>query len=102
MMRPTHSDAIALARFLYAQPQSLRSLLCASALHEAETASAYRRRTGQVHPVWGDGTLAGWVGQRGPLTRAEPGLDDPSYAACLACVLQGISQPETSSLKSVA
>ena len=59
-------------------------------LAEAETADAFRRETGRLHPLFGNGSLMGAA-----LSRArapEPFLDDPEYASCMAMVFDALVQ----------
>lgn len=52
----------------------------------ADEAETFRRETGRAHPRWGGGSLMA-VALIQPRA-AEPFLDDPDYAACLAMVFE--------------
>lgn len=51
------TEILVLARALCAAPPAARRPLARALLHEATLADAHRRRTGQAHPRYGDGTL---------------------------------------------
>ena len=86
-MRPVlHGDVSAAARALYRMPAPLRAETCARMIAEAEIADRFRARTGQAHPLFGNGSLMGAARKR-PLA-AEPGFGDADY--CMALIsIQG-------------
>ncbi|HHB81401.1 MAG TPA: hypothetical protein ENK83_06625 [Aliiroseovarius sp.] len=88
-MRPVgYGDVSALACALLHMPAADRPGLLGRILAEAETADAYRRETGRLHPLWGNGSLLGAALCH---ERArEPALDDPEYAACMVLVYEAL------------
>ncbi len=88
-MRPVlHGDVVAAARALYPLEVGARATTLDSLLRRAAWADAFRKRTGRVHPVWGDGSLmAVALGQDPP---PEPPLSDSVYCDCLAQVFEGL------------
>ncbi len=87
MRRLCHDDVVALARYLHALPRALRAEVCNRAFDQDHAADLYRKRFGRMHLRFGDGSVAGWVGRQSPLTRREPWLSEPSYAATITLVL---------------
>lgn len=88
-MRPLlHGDVSSAARALYAVPVSAREGLCARLIREAEAADAHLRRTGRVHPLWGNGSLMSAAHKR--RLADEPGFDDPGYCQCFETVLRAL------------
>ena len=88
-MRPVgHGDVAAAACVLLHAPPEARAGLLARLLAEAETADAYRRELGRLHPLWGNGSLMG-AAMGHPRAR-EPFLDEPDYAACMALVFEAL------------
>ena len=86
-MRPIfHGDVVAAARTLYEVEDSLRDRTLDSLLIDARNGDSYRKRTGQAHPEWGDGSLMSAALLRRP--RAEPPLSDTRYCQCLAAVFE--------------
>ncbi len=86
-MRPVmHGDVVAAARVLVAEPCARRHAVLGRLLQEAGWADAYRRDSGRVHPMWGDGSLMTAALLRRP--GREPGLSDTDYCGCLAMVLE--------------
>ena len=65
-----------------------RTGLLGRILAEAETADAYRRETGRLHPLWGNGSLMGAA--LGHARAREPSLDSPDYAACMVLVFEAL------------
>ena len=88
-MRPVqHGDVTAAACVLLALPAEARHSALWRMLAEAESADAFRRETGRLHPLWGNGSL-----RAAALTRprmAEPSLDRPDYARCMAMVFEAL------------
>ncbi|MGB1388911.1 MAG: hypothetical protein ACPG61_08485 [Paracoccaceae bacterium] len=88
-MRPVlHGDVSAAARVLYRRPAPMRAETCARMIAEAEIADRFRARTGQAHPLFGNGSLMGAARKR-PLA-AEPGFDDVEYCRCFGQVLRAL------------
>jgi len=90
-MRPVlHGDVVAVARVLYAQPLCERGLVLKRLIKAAAWADGFRRATGRMHPVWGDGSLmtVALAGKPPP----EPRLDDVEYCGCLAMVFDALVQ----------
>lgn len=78
------------ARALLGVPSALRRAVLAQMLHKAHAADRYRKRTGDSHPIWGNGSLMS-VARTGPLGN-EPDLGNPDYCECLVQVLEAIVQ----------
>ncbi len=88
-MRPVgHGDVSAAACALLRVERAERPRLLGRLLAEAECADAYRRETGRLHPLWGNGALMGAA--LGHARAPEPPLDDPEYAACMALVFEAL------------
>lgn len=86
-MRPVlHGDVSNAARALLQVPRGVRQNLCIRLIREAETADIYARRTGRLHPLWGNGSLMSAARKR--VLADEPGFDDPDYCACFEMVLR--------------
>ncbi len=86
MRRVLPGDVSAAACVLLALPQAQRKAVMALMVGEADAADAYRQRTGQLHPHWGDGSLMSAALARSHVR--EPFLDDPDYAACMLLVFR--------------
>lgn len=86
------SDITIVARLLIGLPevaweQSIRDLL-----DRAHAADLYRKRLGRLHPLWGNGTLAGaaqLVDRRAAMP-PEPFLSDRRFFAALGAVIDGV------------
>lgn len=85
-----HTDVVAAARALLAQPAERRPWVLHRMLSEAASADLWRRRTGRMHPVWGDGSLMS-VALRRP-SRHEPPLSDPAWCRIVADVYLALAQ----------
>jgi len=59
----------------------------------AAAADRFRRSTGRLHRVWGDGTLCAAVAHQ-PRARARS-FEDPDYARCWALVLDAVMRFRT-------
>ncbi len=95
-MRPVlHIDLTDAARALLGMPQPLRQRACTRMIEEAEWADVFARRTGQDHPLWGNGTLSDAARKR--VLAREPTLDDTEYCTCLELVLHGLTARHRSS-----
>lgn len=88
-MRPLlHGDVSNAARALLAVPRSFRPVLCRRMIVEAEAADDHVRRTGRLHPLWGNGSLMAAARRR--RLADEPGFDDADYCACFEMVLRAL------------
>lgn len=97
-MRPIlHTDFRDAARALLGQPVSLRAALAVRMVREADWADVFTRRSGQAHPLWGNGTLSDAARQR--CLVPEPTLDEAEYCDCLMLVLQALQQRGRARLK---
>lgn len=88
MRRVLYGDVRAAARALLAVPSDARGPLLARLFAEAEAADAYRLETGRAHPSFGTGSLMS-AALAHDVAR-EPYLEDPTYAACMAEVFEGL------------
>jgi hypothetical protein len=94
-MRPVlHGDVSSAARALLAAPEILRAGLCRRLIREAEAAERYVRKTGQMHPIWGNGSLMAAARRR--VLAAEPSFDDRDYCACFEEVLRALTEHRAS------
>lgn len=85
-MRPVlHGDISAAARALLAAPRHAREGVCVRMIAEAELADKHVLRTGQLHPVFGNGSLM--AAARNRRLADEPGFDDVQYCQCFEMVL---------------
>ncbi len=88
-MRPVlHGDVSNAARALLRVPQDGHEDVCARLIAEAEMADRHVKRTGQAHPLWGNGSLMS-AARRRPLAD-EPGFDDLVYCQCFVTVVQAL------------
>lgn len=86
-MRPVlHGDVSNAARALLGVPKTMRSGLLDRLIREAEAADRHVRRTGRLHPLWGNGSLMSAARKRVLVT--EPGFDDSEYCQCFGEVLE--------------
>ncbi|EKE43641.1 hypothetical protein OCGS_2373 [Oceaniovalibus guishaninsula JLT2003] len=86
---PRMGDLIALARACLAQPAHRRAWVARRILAEAARAGTWRRATGRVHPLWGDGSVAAAALRR--RCAAEPPLEDAEWRACLTLGLDAFA-----------
>ena len=91
-----HTDAVAAARVLLRHPRERRPWVLHRMLAEAVNADSWRRRTGRVHPRWGDGTLMA-VALRRPAAD-EPPLSDPGWCRLVAYVYIALAHGALGSL----
>lgn len=90
MLPVLHGDLCWSARALLAVPPDARAGLARQLIAQAERADRHTRRTGRLHPVWGDGSLMCVAGR---LPRAaEPFVDDLAYCACLITMLRALER----------
>ncbi len=91
-----HTDAIAAARVLLRHRRERRPWVMHRMLAEAASADAWRRRTGRLHPRWGDGSLMATALRR-PLA-GEPPLADPAWCRLVAYVYLSLAHGATGTL----
>ncbi len=85
-MRPVlHGDVSAAARALLAAPQWERQKLCALLIAEADLADQHVRRTGDLHPIFGNGSLM--AAARSRRLADESDFGDIQYCQCFEMVL---------------
>jgi hypothetical protein len=88
-MRPVmHGDVGNAARALLAVAADQRADLCQRLIGEAEAADRHMRRTGRLHPLWGNGSLMSAARRR--VLADETGFDDPAYCQCFETVLRAL------------
>ncbi|WP_170410232.1 MULTISPECIES: DUF7742 family protein [Ruegeria] len=86
-MRPIlHGDVAAAARALLAALPQDRDRLCTRLIQEATLADQYVGQTGNLHPLFGNGSLM--AAARNRRLADEPGFDDVQYCRCFELVLQ--------------
>jgi len=85
----THGDVIAAASALMSWPERSRRSLIVRFLEQAHIADIYRKRTGRVHPVWGNGTLMAAVLQNRALP-TEPSMSDSAYLNAVSIVIEAL------------
>lgn len=83
-------DISSLARALLTVPVQERCGFCRDLFDHATRASTHVANTGQLHSLWGNGTLDA-VARCFPLEK-EPFWDDPTYLNCLLVVLQELQR----------
>lgn len=94
-MRPILiGDVVALARVLLARPDDDWAQCLSRALRLAEFADVYRQRTGQSHPVFGNGTLMAVAA--GFCREPEPAQVQGRYLAALLAVVAAVRERELS------
>ena len=85
-MRPVlHGDVSNAARALLNVP---RVDLCTRMMREAEAADVFAHHSGQLHPLWGNGSLM--AASRKRMLANEPTFDDVDYCDCFEMVLRGL------------
>ena len=85
-----YGDISCAARVLLGVPQEERWALCQMLIAETDTADRFFRRSGKLHPVYGNGTLRAAALRRQP--GAEPTFDSADYRACFIEVLGQLDQ----------
>lgn len=86
-MRPVlPTDLICAARAVMHAPQTRRVSVAQALIVEAETADWHRLHYGEMHPHFGDGTLAG-AARNGDMADART-VCDGEFASALMVVLQ--------------
>ncbi len=83
-------DISSLARALLTVPAQERSGFCAVLFDHATLAARHVSETGQLHCLWGNGTLD-TAARHVPLAK-EPLWDDPTYLSCLIIVLHELQR----------
>lgn len=90
-MRPVLApDLICAARAVMAAPRNAQVSMAQALLFQAETADWHRRRFGEAHPLFGDGTLAA-AARHAPM-EDERALCDGEMAAAMITVLRTVLQ----------
>lgn len=84
-----HGDVSNAARALLAAAPAARPGLALRMIREAEAADRHVRRTGRLHPRWGNGSLMAAARRR--RLADEPGFDDRDYCRCFAMVLVALA-----------
>lgn len=98
-MRPIlHGDVSTAARALLAVAPGQRADLCRCLIGEAEAADGHMRRTGRLHPLWGNGSLMSAARRR--FLADEPGFDDQGYCQCFEIVLRALVAHRLSAMRS--
>lgn len=88
-MRPVlYSDLRAAALAVLAVPEGARPSLCTQLLREADFADKFVRRTGRLHPDWGNGTLMAVARLRH--LASDRTFDDPGYCSAFQLILSGL------------
>ncbi len=82
----TQGDVHAATRVVWRRPRAEWRPLVRRALVLAHAADLYRKRLRQVHPAWGNGTLAGVFVAGGALP-PEPVASAPGYLEAMAEVI---------------
>jgi hypothetical protein len=85
----THGDAVAAASALRVRPPETWEGWLVGYLDRAHAADRFRKRTGRVHPRWGNGSLMSAILCDMPVW-PEPRLSDPAYAEALVAVLEAL------------
>lgn len=85
----THGDAVAAASALRTRPSETWERWLAACLDRAHAADRYRKRTGRVHPRWGNGSLMSAI-LCDMSVWPEPRLSDPDYAEALVAALEAL------------
>ena len=83
-----HQDIVALATCLLSHPSVQREKFAAVKVAKAHKADLFRKRKGQVHHRFGDGTLASCCSRENALS--ERRLDDPDYADCMIKAIEAV------------
>ena len=85
-MRPVlHGDVVSAARALLIVPEAGRAEFCARLIEKADMADKHCRQTGQVHLMWGNGSLMA-AARTYPLP-SEPSFEDDAYCSCVEMVV---------------
>ncbi|WP_241525816.1 hypothetical protein [Pseudophaeobacter leonis] len=91
MLQPVlPQDISSLARALLTVPAQERRGFCAVLFDHAALAARHVAETGQLHCLWGNGTLDA-AARHFPLAK-EPLWDDPTYLSCLIIVLHELQR----------
>jgi hypothetical protein len=86
-MRPVlHGDVVSAARALLTVPEAARAEFCATLIQRADMADKHCRQTGQVHLMWGNGSLM--AAARTHRLPSEPSFENDIYCSCFEMVLQ--------------
>ncbi len=77
------------ACLLWRLPEEGRRPQLADILYFADAADRYRKRLGKTHAVWGDGSVAGYIGIHFSLP-PEPSLAADGFLEAKLAVLSGL------------
>lgn len=91
-----HTDAIAAARVLHCHPRERWQWILHRMLAEAASADQRRRKTGRMHPRWGDGSLMAAALRR--QADPEPPLSDPAWCRLVAYVYIALAHAASGSM----
>jgi len=92
-MRPVrHDDVSDAARALLAVPETNCAGAARAMIERAHWADLYRKQTGKLHPLWGDGSLGGVARMR--LLPPEPPLREPRFQCRMAQVFLALCDRE--------
>jgi len=84
-----HGDVVAAACLIRGLEGVTRRQALAILLERVEAADRYRKRTGRLHPDWGDGSLASAAMLAGARLH-EPQLSDQRYLEALSAVFEAL------------
>ena len=92
MRRILYGDIAALARALMCVDAEERVELCHRMIREAQCAEAFRRETGQAHPVWGSGSLEEVARLRplAPISEFGDAHHLQAWCVVLDCLLEAV------------
>lgn len=83
-----HGDISNAACALLMVAPDMRRRICAQMVADASQAVEHVRRTGRLHPRYGNGSLMAAARARG--IADEPGFNDPDYCSCVIEVLKAV------------
>jgi len=86
-----HGDLSSVARLLWCSPEYCWFSLLVEVLDRADAADRYRKRLGRPHALWGDGSVAGYIGACFDLP-PEPHLSAEGYMEAKLAALHGIME----------
>ncbi len=89
MRQVSHADLSACARLLWCNPVQDWPEIIETILTCAEAADRFRKHFGRLHGVWGDGTVAGYIGANFILP-PEPCLSAPGYIEAQLAFLHAV------------
>ena len=86
----THGDVSVVARAVRGMPSDEQQEFVRTLLVNAHAADRYCRKTGRVHPQWGNGSLMAAAHGAGVPTGHTPFMSDVSYLEAFAAVIHTI------------